>query len=303
MRSTALSLILLGLLSSAAAARPALIQGQLSQGERAIFLAFSLENTNTFLAYSLQGNNGAAIAASIKEKQAQPIMVLGDEAYLWAQKELPASPLIALGISFDVARKKGRSQDKILLRDLPLSNKFTILRTLFPNLKTIGLVYSPQEEQEDVSRLIETTADQKLRLATVKIDSPATLAAQLPVLKGNIDLLWQLSGPSLNTPQASKTISAFCQENKIPFLASDPDRLAEGGSLSLRVNPEAEGIFAARWAKDVAALKPVPSIAFPEKAELVLSLSRTLPLAGSEKELLARLAQLLQASHEIRLQQ
>jgi len=302
MKKTALlAALLLSPLGNEALAAPALIRGQLSPSEQSIFNYFALNSRDSFLVAVLSQDKGKALADSLRASKAQPIMVLGDEAYLWAQQELADQPLIAIGISFDLARTKGRDKDRILLRDLPLSNKFQIVRQLFPQIKTVGLVYNPKEDQDNVARLIDRTRNEKLRLATVKIDSPDTLASQLPVFKGQIELFWLLDSPTLTAPAAQKTIASFCQENKTPLLASDPEQLKSGGAVAIRTSPEATGIFASRWVKEIAAGKSVPSIAFPEMAEISLSLGQTLPLAGSEKILIERLNALVGAGHRVEL--
>ena len=89
-----------------------------------------------------------------------------------------------------------------------------------------------------------------------------------------------------------------------PCNVADPDQVGQGGLLSVRASPDAAGTWAALWVKQVldGKWKKIPSIGFPEKGEIVLSLSKIVPLAGGSDTLFARLKKLAAASHTIYLE-
>ncbi len=290
--------LILCLPAAGAVSKPVLVHGDMDVTERAIFLAFSIESPENFQAARLYPGTEDKVANLIKNKKdLRPILVLGDNAYKWGIKSFPKEKLIAVGISFDFAKNNGRKQDYILLRDLPLNRKFDILKTLFPSIKTVGMIYNPKEDKKNVAELIAATRRSKYRLATVKVDSSQSVADQLTVFKGKIDLFWLIGSKTMRSKEVIKSAVQFCTKNSIPVFSADPSLIGKGASVSVRSSPDALGTLAARWVKKLLAKEKAPSIGFPERSEIVISLKKM-----KSPNLLDRLEKLVKKGNRVFLE-
>jgi putative ABC transport system substrate-binding protein len=101
--------------------------------------------------------------------------------------------------------------------EFSLESQFDVMRRILPELATVGVLYSPKENQETIDTASKFAKKMGVKLIAKPVDTPRELPDALESLANNIDLLWGITDQVVVSPQTAEPILLFSFRNKIPF--------------------------------------------------------------------------------------
>jgi putative ABC transport system substrate-binding protein len=168
--------------------------------------------------HNLKGNSEHAPNVLRPFKNEPPTMFLtagslATQAVLAEHEEVPV--IASLTAHLEKFRKKGNLTGVGL--EFSLESQFDVMRRILPELATVGVLYSPKENQETIDTASIFAKKMGVKLVAKPVDTPRELPDALESLANNIDLLWGITDQVVVSPQTAEPILLFSFRNKIPF--------------------------------------------------------------------------------------
>lgn len=138
---------------------------------------------------------------------------LATQAVLAEHKEVPV--IASLTAHLEKLRMKSNLTGVSL--EFSLESQFEIMRRLLPELATVGVLYSPKENQETIDSAQNIAKKLGMKLMPKLVYAPRDIPDALESLANNIDLLWGITDQVVVSPQTAEPILLFSFRNKIPF--------------------------------------------------------------------------------------
>ena len=168
--------------------------------------------------HNLKGNSENAPNMLRPFKNEPPTMFLtvgslATQAVLADHDEVPV--IASLTAHLEKYKKKGNLTGVSL--EFSLESQFEVMRRILPEVATVGVLYSPKENQETID--LATTLAKKLgvKLVSKPVETPRDIPDALESLANNVDLLWGITDQVVVSPQTAEPILLFSFRNKIPF--------------------------------------------------------------------------------------
>jgi len=159
------------------------------------------------------------------------LVTLGTAATQAALASDLSTPVVAaLVFSSDALR---RPSVTAITLDMPMEAQFDWLRKILPEQHTVGVLYSPKENQQRVDAAARIAQARGLKLLARPVDTPQELPAALEGMSHQIDVLWSLTDPVVISPQTAQPILLFCFRNKIPLVGLSSTWVKAGALYSL----------------------------------------------------------------------
>lgn len=185
-----------------------------------------------------------AIADDVARGNYQLVFSLGTQATEEVFRKLRNKPLIFGAVADPVAAGFFKKDLEHPLGNItgtqalwPYKAQFDMIRTLFPKLKQIGIVFNPNESNSQVSMNHIRAQCGKHNIRCVEM--PATTTGEVRVavntlLNKKIDLLFI---PQDNTAQASsRDIIGLCEKKKVPVFTGVCEIVEQGALAAVGVN-------------------------------------------------------------------
>ncbi|MDF7675889.1 ABC transporter substrate-binding protein [Neisseriaceae bacterium ESL0693] len=120
--------------------------------------------------------------------------------------------------------------------DLPLEPQIDLMKSIVPNLKTVGYVYSPGEVNSTVvmGKLKDLLTPQGIKLVAVPAQRTTDVPLAVRSLQGKADLIY--TSLDNNVVSAYESMYKAAKESKLPLVASDTDSVRRGAVAALGVN-------------------------------------------------------------------
>jgi len=184
--------------------------------------------------HSLQGNQSKTqeILADVKRNSARLVVTLGSAATQAAVREVSHLPILATMIMSTTDIQSAPNATAVLL-DFPLDTQLQWLRRIVPGAGTVGILFSPQENQAKVAAAIRLVKDTGLKLMPQAVDSPRALPDALDNISRTVDVLWGISDSMVMTPQTAEPILLSTLRNKIPLIGLSTSWVKAGALYAL----------------------------------------------------------------------
>ena len=200
-----------------------------------------------------------AIADEVTRGNYQMIFSLGTQATEEVFRKVKDKPLIFGAVMDPVAAGFFKKDLKHPLGNItgtqalwPYEAQFDTIRTLFPKLKKIGIVFNPNESNSRVSMNYIRAQCGKRDIRFVEraaTTSSEVRAAVNAVLNKKIDLLFI---PQDNTVQASSSdIIDLCQKKKVPVFTGNCEIVGQGALAAVGINYYELGMANAQQAAEI----------------------------------------------------
>ena len=168
--------------------------------------------------HNLKGNSAYAsdVLRLFKNKPPTMFLTVGSlatQAVLAEHEEVPV--IASLTAHLEKLRKKGNLTGVGL--EFSLESQFDVMRRILPELATIGVLYSPKENQETIDSALNLAKKIGVKLVPKPVDAPRNIPDALESLVNNVDLLWGITDQVVVSPQTAEPILLFSFRNKIPF--------------------------------------------------------------------------------------
>src|SRR4029077_1851673 len=126
--------------------------------------------------YMLSRNAGKAseVMRDIKQQPPRLILTIGTLATQTALREANDIPVIAgLVSNLDDLRKSKNATGVVL--DFPIVTQFEWMHKVVPEIKIIGVLYNPKENQTQIDAAIQAAKKEGLTLVPKEVDTPRAL--------------------------------------------------------------------------------------------------------------------------------
>jgi len=110
-----------------------------------------------------------------------------------------------------------------IVLDIPLDRQFFWMRKFFPERKTVGVLYNPEQNDQFIKAAKIEAARKEFKLITRAITRPKDIPKALQSLIGKTNILWGINDRMVLNSKTAKNILLFSFRHKIPFIGlSDP---------------------------------------------------------------------------------
>ena len=187
--------------------------------------------------FSIYNLNDDAITAEkavqeIKKNRAGLILTLGTLATEAALEKIRDMPVVA-GLILKANKVNNTDNATGVILEFPLETQFKMIRRVLPEVKTVGVIYNPEENKEMIKAAGVVARDMGLSLDAQEVNNPQDLPPALEKLANSADVLWGVADNLVLTAQTAKHILLFSYRNKIPFIGLSATWVKSGALYSL----------------------------------------------------------------------
>lgn len=197
-------------------------------------------------------------------RQAKPdiVVTVGSTATEHGLREFPSTPIVFASVLYpQLLQFIGPDQRQITgaSLDIPFAIQFKHFKTIVPNLRQIGVVYSSGTESL-VRKAAKIAADSGLQLIPYKLQSERDLPQAIDSLTGSSQGIWSLADPFVFTPQGTRYILVNTLRKGIPVMGFNRNVVESGALFALDFDYKAVGRQAGEMVIAILAGKPVDAI-------------------------------------------
>lgn len=129
-------------------------------------------------------------------QQSDIIYAIGANAYQLVTEMTVDKPMV-FSTAINWKRLPERANTYGVSNELPAGRQLMMYRYLFPDLKKIGIIYSPQMNKEWLEEAIDTSKDVGIEIISEAIEESDELEPILESLLGKVDALWLISDSAI----------------------------------------------------------------------------------------------------------
>jgi putative tryptophan/tyrosine transport system substrate-binding protein len=243
-----------------------------------VLTGFKVACKMRFTDNDMEGNEdrGHQIATAAKEAKPDAILAVGAQAAIIAKEDIKDIPIIFTSVlNAELYPLKADNVTGILMEP-SVDTQLSALRSLIPNIKTIGTVYNPKKTSNLVQSANSWVSKVNLKLISAKVDASSDVPEALRAFSGGIDALWMVPDSTVVTPEGFSTILNYSFQNNIPLFALSQNFVQHGALVSLSPKNPNMGQQACQIIGDVLKNKiPAGNIPFsrPKGLELTFNIN------------------------------
>jgi putative tryptophan/tyrosine transport system substrate-binding protein len=184
--------------------------------------------------YGISGNAGKAseVIRDIKKRPPRLILTIGTLATQTALREADDIPIVAgLVSNMDDLRKSKNATGVVL--DFPYVEQFEWMHKLVPEIKIIGVLYNPKENQAKIDAAVQAAKKEGLTLLPKEVETPRALPDALESLARSVDLLWGINDQLVLSPKTAEAILLFSFRSGVPFVGLSSSWVKAGALYAL----------------------------------------------------------------------
>jgi putative ABC transport system substrate-binding protein len=219
-------------------------------------------------------SNGEALCKQLKGGNPKVVLAVGKLAAKAAVEHLPGIPLVYCMVMYP--KKSGIKGPKVtgVSLNIPMIKQFESFRTVIPNLKKIGLVYSNQTSSTLATEMKKAAGKLGMTLVEKKVADDKGVPNAIRELKGQIQGLYLPPDRKVVNRDAFQFIALFTFENNLPFMAPTSRFVKKGALIALMIDYEDLGKQAGEMTKKILGGKSPASVPIepPRATIMVLNL-------------------------------
>lgn len=206
----------------------------------------------------------------LRDEGAESIYCIGSKAYLLANR-VARERTIVMSSAINWQRLPTRKQTRIVATELPVEAQLTLFRYFFPQVKRIGVIYSPEFNREWVREAQDAAERLGVELVAESVRRTSSVPGDLKSLLPKVDALWLTADPTVLSNEATiRDIFQQCQGARKPVFTYSAAYAELGATLMISpdiptIGRQAAGLL---LAEDTGA-QPVQS---PAGSEITLNL-------------------------------
>lgn len=211
------------------------IQKGVSDYSQRFISGFSSKSNEKITVMKYTENKGKQLSKDIQKMSPDLVLSIGDIPIYTAIAELPSIPFIVTNFhSLDLENRS----NVILVEDRrPIFEEISMLKLLFPNIKTIGTMYNPDYSQKAYSELEIAAKRLNMKVSPIKVSSENDIGTYISAFKDKIDAYYFISDNTTTNPKAVDELYGYTKENKIPVLSTQYNHISQGAILSISSDP------------------------------------------------------------------
>jgi putative ABC transport system substrate-binding protein len=188
----------------------------------------------TLVSYSLQSEESQARQALqlARRSGASPMLTIGSAATRAALEARGEGPVIACMVVDDREVSRAVNATGVTL-EFSLETQFEWMKRFLPEGRTVGVLYNPEENEQEIAAARRVAKSLGLRLAAREVERPQALPGALASLADEVDLLWGVTDQMVLSPQTAEAILLFSFRNRIPFTGLSESWVRAGALYAL----------------------------------------------------------------------
>lgn len=251
-----------------------------------------LPSSSEVTTYQMKGDvlEGREMAIRIRASHADVILAVGLKAALVAKLEIVDTPIVFCLVLNPADYGLPTSNMVGIQLRVPSDKQLGTIQSVVPAVKTIGLVYDPDQSAQFVSQAQQAAETLGLSLLTKKISSPTDLPETLRRFLPEIDVLWLIRDSTVITEASIPFILETALEYRRPVFGFSAGLAQHGAIATVSVDYVELGRQAGTVAKTIIQnggvfAQPLHPLMAPRHTQLALNLgtSRFLGLAPNPK--------------------
>jgi len=155
--------------------------------------------------------------SSIRDVRPALVFALGTDAVRTASQHLRDQPLLATMILGNSVLQ-GQPHATSITLDMPVSKQLRWHRRFLPDVKRVGILYNPTNNQDWVDRARKVADEIGLEIVAVSVDSPQDITPALKSLKQRVDSIMAIPDKMVYSSNTAKAVLLFSFRNRIPFV-------------------------------------------------------------------------------------
>lgn len=172
------------------------------------------------------------VIQKMKEEKTDVIFVVGNKAADVALDYSADTPVVFSMILKNKKLMNAKNATGVIL-EFPVETEFSFLRQMLPEVRRIGVVYNPKENDEKIAVAEGIAKKMGLVLYAQEVNNPKALPNALKNIAKHSDVLWGISDSLVLNAQTAKQILLFSFRNNIPFCGLSPSWVEAGALYSL----------------------------------------------------------------------
>lgn len=197
-----------------------------------------------------QGAASDALRENLKNSGAALIYAIGSNAYQWAA-HYAEQPIVFSSV-INWRRQPLREDSYGVANELPSGVPLSMFRYLFPDIKTVGVLYSEKFNSEWLAEATAAAGDVHIELIGEKVAASAEVPEALAKLLPRVDAVWLISDPVVLANEKSAIELFRVSDAKMkPVFAYDDVYVDLGAVLTITADIPTMGVQAAKLAEDV----------------------------------------------------
>ena len=182
---------------------------------------------------------GIAMAGEIQRSGSDLVLAIGTTAALAAKFGLDDIPIVfcmvlnpvSSGLVESIKSRGGNVTGASL--DIPLEMQFKHIKMLIKDLKSIGVIYNPEETGILVQEAAEVAKRNNLSLIAKPVSSEREVPDALRSLLNKIDVLWSVADGTVFGSQSTRYILLNTLRTGTPFVGLSPSFVEAGALMAL----------------------------------------------------------------------
>jgi len=160
------------------------------------------------------------------------IFALGSLATDAVTREITDTPIVAGLILRPESLKKGANVTGVTI-EFPLDLQLAWIQKMVPQARTIGVVFSPDENRKKIEAAAKAAQKLGLKLEAQEVRTAQEVPDVLERLSKRAQVLWGVPDAVAMSMQAAKPVLLFSLQNSIPFAAPSSMWVKAGALYSL----------------------------------------------------------------------
>jgi len=158
---------------------------------------------------------------------------------------------------------------------ISLETQFQAMREMFPDGRTIGVLYDPDHNADLIERALEVSASHGFDLITQVVRSEGQARSAARLLLARVDGFWSVADPTVLTYSNARMLLLQSLRARRPFFAISEGYVRSGAFAAVAADPHAVGQRVAEMALHVAQGGEVRDVPPEEPAEVQVFLNRS----------------------------
>jgi len=250
------------------------IKSDETQFAKQFFAGFSSSTPEKITAFEYRGDNSRILSQKVKDINPDLVLTIGELPIFSSVSDFPTVPFLIS--SFPNAGLQSKSNVISISHAISDAQKISMLKLLFPKIKTIGTIYDAIYAKETFETFAKEATAQGLKVLSIKVTSDTEAMSNIRGFQGKIDAYYYLSDNTTGQSHVAKSVFDFLKKHNIPSLSSDSSHSQLGALITVAPDPILLGEKASKHAHDILEQGKIThkSIALDQN-EYILSLSLT----------------------------
>ncbi|UCD58023.1 MAG: ABC transporter substrate-binding protein [Candidatus Hydrogenedentota bacterium] len=192
--------------------------------------------------YDLKGevHNKGEMIGKIRVFKPDLILAVGTRATNVISKNFEETPIVFAMVLYPVAsgfvssmEKPGKNLTGATL-DVPIELQLHKLSEIVPNLKRVGVLYSPKETLPVIEEAVHVAKSMNIQLLAEQVNSEGDVPDALRKLeKQKMDALWSVADGKVFTPPSARYIIKYALRRGLPFMGPHNGFVKAGALVAL----------------------------------------------------------------------